>query len=291
MVLKGLYTALVTPFTTENKLDEAALRALVDIQVQAGVDGLVPVGTTGESPTLSAAEQVQVIKTVVEHCQHAVTVIAGCGSNSTAKAIEATKRAVDVGIDATLHVAPYYNKPNQDGLLQHYLSIAEAVQIPMVVYNIPGRCGVNIHAQTILKLFQHPNIIAVKEANKDMDHILHVLRDIPHNRSMLSGNDDLTASIMNAGGAGLISVTANLFPNEMLTLVRAAQQSKFADAYRLHNRLLPIFDALFSDTNPIPIKYALAERGLIAERYRLPLCAPSPAVKRAVQEAIAAFQA
>jgi 4-hydroxy-tetrahydrodipicolinate synthase len=269
---QGTGTALVTPFTKEGSLDEKALRRLVDFEMKGGVEALIPVGTTGESPTLSRDEQYRVIDIVLEQVNGRAKVFAGTGSNNTADAIEKTKHAEKAGADAALVVAPYYNKPTQEGYFQHYRAVAGAVDIPLIVYNVPGRTGGNIEAATTLRMAEEiPNVMAVKEASGNLTQIMEVARNKPKGFSLLSGDDALTLPMMSLGGDGCISVVANEVPKEFSTMVRFCLKGKWEKALDLHNRLLPLMNANFVEANPIPVKAALAMMGMIEEVYRLPL--------------------
>ena len=272
MKLEGVYTALVTPMASDGTLDEKALRRLVDFQVEGGVNGLVPVGTTGESPTLDGDECKRVIRIVVEQARGRAQVIAGAGSNSTAEAIHYARDAREAGADATLQVAPYYNKPTSQGFLGHFRAIADAVDLPMIVYNIPGRTGKNIDNSTMLELAKHKNIVGVKEASGDIGQIMDLIAHKPADFAVLSGDDNLVFPIMALGGTGVISVASNLLPREMARFVGAALKGDWAAARARHYELLPFFKAIFIETNPIPIKAAMAMKGMITESYRLPMC-------------------
>ncbi len=272
MTFEGVYTALVTPMTAQGALDEKALRKLVDFQIEGGVQGLVPVGTTGESPTLDGEECKRVIQVVVEQARGRVPVIAGAGSNCTSEAVEYARDAKSVGADATLQVAPYYNKPTPMGMLGHFRAIADAVELPLVVYNIASRTGKNIDNATMLELAKHRNIAAVKEASGDIGQIMELVATKPAGFAVLSGDDNLVFPIMTLGGTGVISVASNLVPDRMVKLVAALQKGDWLTARRLHYELLPLFRAIFIETNPIPIKAAMAMKGLISESYRLPMC-------------------
>jgi len=276
MKLEGVYTALVTPMASDGSLDEKALRRLVDFQIEGGVQGLVPVGTTGESPTLDGDECKRVIQIVVEQSRGRVPVIAGAGSNATAEAIEYSRDAKEVGAVATLQVAPYYNKPTSDGFLRHFRAIADAVDLPMVVYNIAGRTGKNIDNPTMLELAKHHNIVAVKEASGDIPQVMDLILRKPPAFSVLSGDDNLVLPIMALGGSGVISVASNLVPDRMARFVNAMLKGDWAAARTMHYELLPLFKALFVETNPIPIKAAMAMKGMITESYRLPMCPMMP---------------
>jgi 4-hydroxy-tetrahydrodipicolinate synthase len=269
---EGVFTALVTPFTQEGKVDEQALRRLIDFQIEEGIDGLVPVGTTGESPTLGTEETEAVIRITVEQARGRVPVIAGAGSNSTDKAIHLAAAAKKLGADATLQVAPYYNKPTAEGFLRHFTAIADAVDLPMVIYNIPGRTGKNIDNSTMLKLAGHHRIVAVKEASGDISQMMNLIAQKPASFAVLSGDDNLAFPLIALGGKGVISVASNLAPGRMKEFVSAALKGQWDKARELHYRLLPLFKAIFLETNPIPIKAALAMKGMMQEVYRLPMC-------------------
>jgi len=281
MELKGVFTAIVTPFVN-GKVEINVLRNLIERQIEAGVDGIVPVGTTGESPTLTSEEQRAIIEATVAHAQGRVKVIAGCGSNNTTTAIARTQEAKKLGADASLQVAPYYNKPNQEGLYAHFHAIAEAVELPMVLYNVPGRSAVSISAPTVIRLFAHRNIIAIKEASGNLQQMMDIIARLPKNKYVLSGDDAFTYPLIALGGHGVISVASNLFPHAVSELVEAALAHEYRHARQLHYQILPFFHACFYDTNPIPIKYAMAQRGLIKKEWRLPLGAPSPEVMQKI---------
>jgi 4-hydroxy-tetrahydrodipicolinate synthase len=276
MKLEGVYTALVTPMGDDGKVDENALRRLVDFQIEGGVQGLVPVGTTGESPTLDGEECKQVIRIVVKQARGRVPIIAGAGSNCTSEAIEYSRDAKEVGADATLQVAPYYNKPTNSGFLGHFRAIADAVDLPLVVYNIAARTGKNIDNPTMLELAKYRNIVAVKEASGDIGQIMDLLAKKPSDFTVLSGDDNLVFPIMALGGKGVISVASNLAPDRMTRFVAAMQKGDWEEARSMHYQLLPLFKAIFIETNPIPIKAAMAMKGMIRETYRLPMCPMAP---------------
>ncbi len=269
MNLRGCYTALVTPFRN-SQVCYSTLKELIEEQIQAGIDGLVPVGTTGESPTLTINEHKKVIQTTIETVGNRCTVIAGTGGNSTSEALELTQFAKDAGADATLQVTPYYNKPSQEGLYRHFSKIADGVGLPIVLYNIPGRTGIEIKLETLLDLGKIKCIIAVKEAGGSVDRVslIKSKSDI----TVLSGDDMLTLPMISVGAEGVISVASNLIPEEMVTLTHDALSNNFAKARIRHLKLHEIFSVLFVETNPIPIKAALAHLGKINEEYRLPLC-------------------
>lgn len=269
---QGTGTALVTPFKKNGSLDEKSLRRLVDFQIKNGVEALIPVGTTGESPTLTYKEHYRVFDIVIDQANGRAKIFAGTGSNSTEEAIEQSKHAKKAGADAALVVGPYYNKPTQDGYFQHYRAIAEAVDIPIIVYNVPGRTGGNIEASTILKMAAEiPAIMAVKEASGNMAQIMEIARNKPRGFSLLSGDDALTLPMMSLGGDGCISVVANEAPKDFSDMIRFCLKGQWDMALSLHNKLLPLMNINFVEANPIPVKAALAMMGLIEEVYRLPL--------------------
>jgi 4-hydroxy-tetrahydrodipicolinate synthase len=271
-MFKGAFTALVTPFR-DGVVDCDRLRANVEYQISEGIDGLVPVGTTGESPTLSHDEHDRVIDTVVETAAGRVPVIAGTGSNATDEALRLTKHAKSVGADASLQVNPYYNKPTQEGMYRHFMTIADAADMPMVLYNIPGRCGVAMTPQTIARLAKHPNIVAVKEATGSLDMASEIAQLCgPDRFTILSGDDTLTLPLAAVGGKGVISVLSNLLPARIKALADAALAGDFAKARKLHLELFPVCKGMFIETNPIPIKTAMMLAGLDTGELRLPMC-------------------
>jgi 4-hydroxy-tetrahydrodipicolinate synthase len=271
--LRGCATALVTPFTADGTVDEARMRALVERQIAGGVKLLVPCGTTGEGATLTAEEQTRVIRITVEAARGRARVIAGVGTNSTAVAIERAKAARATGADAVLVVAPYYNKPTQAGLTAHFTAVAAAVPgVPVVLYNVPGRTASNIQAATVLGLARDvENIVGVKEASGDFAQIMAILRDRPQAFRVLSGDDAVTLPLVALGADGIVSVVANEVPDLMARLSDLALQGRWDDARALHYRLLPLMEANFIESNPGPVKAAMALQGLLEESYRLPL--------------------
>lgn len=283
MNLTGVHTALVTPMNRDGSIDEKALRDLIDFQIDAGIAGLVPVGTTGESPTLSHEEHHRVIDIVIDQTRKRVPVIAGTGSNSTREAIELTRHAKEAGADVSLQVAPYYNKPSQEGFYRHFSAIVEAVDLPIIVYNIQGRTGKNIENSTMLRLADHPLVIGVKEASGSIPQVMDLVEQKPDSFDIVSGDDNLTLPIISVGGVGVISVASNVIPKEMSELVKAAVDGNMTEARKLHYRLLPLFKAEFADTNPIPIKYMCAAMGMLEEHYRLPLCSMEDSLKEKVR--------
>ncbi len=276
LALRGAFTALVTPFTPGGSLDETAFVRLVERQLDLGIDGLVPVGTTGESPTTTHDEDDRIIALAVEAVARRgltgrVPVIAGTGSNNTATVVEATQRAKTFGADAALVVAPYYNKPDQRMLEAHYRTVADEGGLPVVVYNVPGRTSCNVDATTLLRLAEHPGIIAVKEASANLEQIMTILRDRPAGFSVLSGDDSWTYSLLALGGDGVISVASNEIPAEMVRLCALARAGDWTGARALHERLLDLMRINFISPNPVPVKAALAEMGLISDVLRQPL--------------------
>ena len=279
--IRGAFTALVTPFDVGGALDEPALRRLLDRQVAAGIDGLVPCGTTGESPTLTPAERERVIAATVEAVSglpvdgagsRRPVVIAGTGTNDTAATIRATRRAAELGADAALVVAPYYNRPDQRMLAAHFTAVADEGGLPVVIYNVPSRTGANVEAETTLRLAEHPRIVAAKEASGNLEQIATVIRDRPAGFSVMAGDDAWTLAVLAMGGDGVISVASNEIPSEMAELCSAALAGDWTRARALHARWLPLFRANFrGGPNPVPVKAALALMGLIEDRLRLPL--------------------
>jgi 4-hydroxy-tetrahydrodipicolinate synthase len=269
-MFEGMLTALVTPFR-DDAVDEAALRELVERQIAAGIDGLVPCGSTGESATMTHSEHRRVMEIVVEAAAGRVPVVAGTGSNNTREAVELTRHALDAGAEGALLISPYYNKPTQEGLLAHYRAVADEVGLPLLVYNIPGRTASNVLPETIAQLARHPQIVGVKEASGNLDQMAEVIRTCPDDFSVLSGDDALTLPLLGIGGRGVISTSANVAPREMAELVSAFREGDALRAREIHYRLMPLFDALFCETNPIPVKTALAMMGVIGPEIRLPL--------------------
>lgn len=274
--LQGAFTALVTPFTSSGDLDEAALLRLLHRQLEAGIDGLVPCGTTGESPTLDTAERDRVIELTVRSVRERdpagrTAVVAGTGSNDTRATIAATQRAASLGADAALVVAPYYNKPDQRMLEAHYRAIADEGDLPVVVYNVPGRTGTNVAPETLLRLAEHERIIGVKEASANLEQIMTIVRDRPPGFAVLSGDDSWTLSVLGLGGDGVISVASNEVPEVMVALCAAARAGEWATARRIHERHLELFRVNFISPNPVPVKAALAEMALIEDVLRQPL--------------------
>jgi 4-hydroxy-tetrahydrodipicolinate synthase len=270
----GCGTALVTPFSRDGAVDEAAVRRLARRQIEAGIHFLVPVGTTGESPTLSEDERVRVVELVAEEAAGQVPVLAGAGGYDTREVIHVGRRMGGAGATGLLSVTPYYNKPTPEGLFQHYSAIAGEVGLPIVVYNVPGRTGCNVDVATLVRLSGVPGIVAVKEASGNITQMVEICGAVPKDFLVLSGDDALTLPLMAVGGHGLISVAGNEVPGEMARMVEHAEQGDFAGARQIHNQLLPLMLVNFIESNPIPVKAAMAAMGLIEEVYRLPLVAP-----------------
>ncbi len=288
-MFQGCGTALVTPFRQDLSLDEDALRRLVHRQIEGGIHFLVPCGTTGENPTLTRQEHLRVVELTLEEAKGKVPVLAGCGGNNTREVVELARELEALGSDGLLVVTPYYNKPTPDGLVQHYASIA-AVGLPVIVYNVPGRTGVNVNVSTIVRLAALPNVVGVKEASGNVSQMCEICRAVPDGFVVLSGDDALTLPLMAIGGHGIISVIANQAPAEMAQMVDLASAGDFAGARRLHNRLMPLMTANFVESNPIPVKASMAEMGLLEEVYRLPMVPPQPESRAKILAALAAAQ-
>jgi 4-hydroxy-tetrahydrodipicolinate synthase len=269
-MFKGVITAIVTPFRND-AVDEEALRRLVDEQIRAGVDGFVPVGTTGESPTVTIEEHIRIIKIVVEEVRKRVPVIAGTGANSTREAIELTQAARAVGADGTLQVTPYYNRPTQDGLYRHFKAIADAVPLPMVVYNVPGRTGCDLLAETVARLCEIPTVVAIKEATGSAQRAAQIISRVGDRLVVLSGDDATAYPLYTLGAQGCISVVSNVAPKDMAATWDAWVAGDWKKARELHYKLFPLHEGLFIEANPIPVKAALAMMGKIADEIRAPL--------------------
>jgi len=271
-MFRGIYTALVTPFR-DGAIDAPALERLIETQIAAGITGVIAVGTTGESPTLSHDEKEQVIRLTVEIADRRCHVLAGTGSYSTSDAIAATRAAEKMGVDGALIVAPYYNKPSQEGLFRHFQAIARATALPIMLYNIPGRCGVDIGADVVERLaYDCGNVVSIKEASGSVDRVSELRVRMPEAFTILSGDDGLTLPFLAAGAVGVVSVASNLLPAEVCMLVNAFRSGDIATAQRMHRQLGAIFKDLFIEPNPVPVKTALAWRGLMSNEVRLPLC-------------------
>jgi 4-hydroxy-tetrahydrodipicolinate synthase len=289
-MFRGTFTALVTPFR-DGGIDVSPFEQLIETQIAAGITGIVANGTTGESPTLSHEEREQVIHVAVAKANKRCLVLAGTGSNSTQHAIADTKRAEELGVDAALLVGPYYNKPSQEGLFRHFKAIAEATSLPIMLYNIPGRCGVDIVPETVARLAkQCRNIVSIKEASGSVERVGDLRRRLPDAFTILSGDDSLTLPFMAVGAAGVVSVASNLFPSEVCALVRAAESGDLKLAEKMHRKLLPLFKDLFIEPNPVPVKTALGWRGGMSSEVRLPLCEMSEANRARLRKTLEDFE-
>jgi 4-hydroxy-tetrahydrodipicolinate synthase len=284
----GCGTALVTPFTRDGAVDEAGVRRLARRQIDAGMHFLVPCGTTGESPTMSEEERLRVVAVVVEEAGGRVPVLAGAGGYDTREVIQTAQKMKRLGAAGILSVTPYYNKPTQEGLFQHYSAIAGEVGLPIIVYNVPGRTGCNVEVATLTRLSQVPNIAGVKEASGNVSQMCEICRAVPDDFVVLSGDDALTLPLMAIGGHGIISVIGNQAPREMSRMVELAESGDFAGARAIHRQLMPLMSANFVESNPIPVKAAMAAMGLLEETYRLPMVPPSEASRRRILDALAA---
>lgn len=283
----GAITALVTPFLKSGVIDSKLLESLVDFQITQGINGLVPCGSTGEAATMSLEEYELVVKTVVKKAKKRVPIIAGAGSNDTQKAIAFSKIAKKVGADALLHVSPFYNKPTAAGLLAHYKAIADSVDLPIVLYNVPGRTGANVTAETTLKIVKEvPQVIAVKEASGNIMQMMDIVKGAPSHFSVLSGDDAMTVPLISVGGDGCISVVANEVPKAFTEMTQAALAGDFVKAKKMHYELLDLMNVNFIETNPLPVKTALALMGKIKEAFRLPLVPMSPKNKEALVQVL-----
>ncbi len=286
MLLQGSLTALITPMRADGSLDEEAFRRFVEWQVAEGTEGLVPVGTTGESPTLSHEEHRRVVEICIEVARGRVPVVAGAGSNSTAEAIALTRHAKEAGADAALVVTPYYNKPTQEGMFLHFSAIADAVDLPVIIYNIPPRSVVDMSPETMGRLARHPNIAGVKDATANLARPLHQRRECGEGFIQLSGEDHTALAFMAAGGHGCISVTSNVAPRLCAEMHRAWREGRLADAMAIQDRLVPVHDALFSETSPGPVKHAASLLGHGTAHCRLPLAPIAPATAARVESAL-----
>jgi 4-hydroxy-tetrahydrodipicolinate synthase len=289
-MFRGTFTALVTPFRN-GSIDVSAFQTLVETQIAAGITGVVAIGTTGESPTLSHDERQQVTRLTVATANKRCLVITGTGSNATEHAVADTKMAEKLGIDGALLVAPYYNKPSQEGLFRHFKTIADATSLAIILYNIPGRCSVDITPETVVRLAKEcHNIVSIKEASGSVDRVSDLRRRLPESFTILSGDDSLTLPFMSVGAAGVVSVASNLFPAEVCALVRACESGDFKSAATLHRKLLPLFKDLFIEPNPVPVKTALGWRGAMLGEVRLPLCEMSEANQASLRKTLEEFE-
>ncbi len=285
-MIQGSLVAIVTPMHADGGLDLPGLRKLIDWHIEQGTDGIVIVGTTGESPTVSVDEHCELIRVAVEHTAKRISIIAGTGGNSTSEAIELTHYAKQVGADASLLVVPYYNRPTQEGMFQHFKKIAESVDLPAILYNVPGRTVADMSNETILRLASIPGIIGVKDATGNIGRGSDLIRLAPPSFAVYSGDDATAMALMFCGGKGNISVTANIAPRAMHDLCAAAMAGKVADAVAINNRMLPLHHKLFVEPNPVPLKWAMHELGLIDSGMRLPLVPLSPEFHQAVRTAM-----
>ena len=272
----GCGTALVTPFRRDLSLDEAAVRKLVQRQLQAGINFLVPCGTTGENPTLTRAEHLRVVEITLEEAKGKVPVLAGAGGYSTQEVIELAREVERLGADGILSVTPYYNKPTQEGLYQHFKAIAGAVRVPIILYSVQGRTGVNVEPATLARLAQIDNIVGVKEASGNITQMANVIQQVPEKFAVLSGDDAITLPLIALGGRGIISVVSNEIPAEMTQLAQLCLAGDLANARKLQRKYLPLMEINFIESNPIPVKAAMALMGLLEPVYRLPMCPPKP---------------
>jgi len=285
----GVGTALITPFTSSGDLDEAAVRRLAKRQVDAGVHFLVPCGTTGETPTLNERERRRVVELVVEEADGRALVLAGAGGYDTREVRHAAREMQDAGAQGLLSVTPYYNKPTPEGLYQHFKAIADSTSLPIIVYNVPGRTGCNVDPATLARLATIPNIVGVKEASGNITQMAEVCRSVPADFIVLSGDDAITVPLMAIGGRGIISVASNEVPAEMAQMVEAAERGDFATARRWHQKLLPLMQVNFVESNPGPVKFAMAAMGLCELTYRLPMVPPRPVAQEKILDALREF--
>jgi 4-hydroxy-tetrahydrodipicolinate synthase len=285
----GVGTALVTQFTRTGDLDEQAVRGLGRRQIDAGIHFLVPCGTTGENPTLTLAERIRIVEILVDEARGQVPVLAGAGGYNTKEVIHLAAEMLKAGAAGLLSVTPYYNKPTQDGLYQHFQAIAESTPLPIMLYNVPGRTGVNLEPSTIVRLAVLPNIVGVKEASGNITQMCDLCQSVPPEFIVLSGDDAITLPLMAIGGRGVISVASNEIPSEMVKLVEVAEGGDFVAARRLHERILPLLKVNFVEANPGPVKAAMAAMGLLEESYRLPVVAPRPEAKQQILKVLMAL--
>jgi 4-hydroxy-tetrahydrodipicolinate synthase len=289
-MFRGIFTALVTPFRND-AIDVAAFEKLIDNQIAAGISGVVAVGTTGESPTLSHEEREELIRVAIATAKKRCQVLAGTGSNATQHAVADTKMAEKLGADGGLLVAPYYNKPSQEGLFRHFKTIADATSLPIMLYNIPGRCGVDIAPDTVTRLAKEcSNIVSIKEASGSVERISELRARLPESFTILSGDDSLTLPFMSVGAVGVVSVASNLFPAEVCALVRAYECGDAKLAFNLHHKMFPLFKDLFIEPNPVPVKTALGWRGAMSGEVRLPLCEMSESSQARLRKTLEAFE-
>ena len=286
--IRGCGTALVTPFAKDGRVDVDALHRLVDFQVREGIDFLVPCGTTGETPTLEHEEYLGVLRVVIQEAGNKVPIVAGVGGNNTKRICALAAEVESLGVQGILSVAPYYNKPTQEGLYQHFKAVAESTKLPVILYNVPGRTSSNIEPATVARLAEISNIVGIKEASGSITQQMDVLSRVPADFGVLSGDDAFTFPLMALGGVGIISVVSNEIPRQMTTLARLMREGKYDEARKLHFLLLPLIQANFIETNPIPVKAALAMMGLIEEVYRLPMVPMKPENRAKLEKALVA---
>jgi len=282
----GCGTAMVTPFRKDGSLDEVALRKLVRRQIEEGIDFLVPCGTTGESPTLTREEHLRVVAITVEESAHKVPVLAGAGGNNTHEVIELARACQNLGADGLLSVTPYYNKATQEGLFQHYKAIAQATRLPIILYSVQGRTGVNIEAATVVRLAEIERIIGIKEASGNISQIAEIIHRVPEKFLVLSGDDAMTLPVISLGGRGVISVVSNQIPGAIADMARLANKNDFEGARKLQRRWLPLMQVNFVEANPIPVKWAMGVMGLLDPVYRLPMVEPSAASKQKIEQVL-----
>jgi 4-hydroxy-tetrahydrodipicolinate synthase len=283
--IRGTGTAIVTPFTSHGEIDYEATRRLLDYQITGGVEMLVPLGSTGENPTVTNTERTKFFRFIIEYVNGRTVVVAGTGSNDTRSSVTLTKEAYDLGADAALVVTPYYNKPTPNGLFEHFKAVAD-IGMPVVMYNVPGRTGLNMNAETTLRCAEIPNVVAIKEASADLAQCMEILNNAPHGFWLLSGEDNLTLPLMALGAVGVISVTANVVPHEFSRMVRFALEGRFEEAKAIHYELLDLMKIMFVESNPGPVKSALAMMGVIGENYRLPLVPMREENRKKVREVL-----
>ncbi|MGL1894450.1 MAG: 4-hydroxy-tetrahydrodipicolinate synthase [Spirochaetaceae bacterium] len=283
-MFSGVYTALITPFNTDGSIDFDAYRSLIKNQIEQGISGLLPVGTTGESPTLTHQENLKVVEEAIKIADGKTPVVAGTGSNSTQEAIDMTKIAKTMGATASLQVTPYYNKPTQEGLYRHFMTIADQCDIPLLIYNIKGRSGVNIETETLLRMAKHDNIVGVKEASGDLGQMMDVILNRPKGFSVMVGDDNIAFPFVALGGDGVVSVISNIIPKKMEKLISLTKAGNLEEARKVHYDILPLCKAMFMETSPIPVKSALALIGKCKEVYRLPLCSPEDSTREKLKE-------
>ncbi len=284
-LIKGTGTALATPFTASGEVDYDSFKRLIELQLAGGVEMLIPLGSTGENPTISDEERTKILRTVVEYVEGRAFVIAGTGTNDTRSTVENSREAKKLGADAVLVTTPYYNKPTPEGLFEHFRQVAD-VGLPVVMYNVPGRTGSNMTAETTLRCAEIPNIAAIKEASADMAQCMQIIHHAPNNFCLLSGEDNLTLPLIAVGASGVISVTSNVVPGEFARMVRFALQGHYEEAKAIHYELFDLMKVMFVETNPQPVKSALAMMGIIKEHYRLPLVKMRPESRRKVKEVL-----